>query len=204
MVHLPLMEPTRASLLWRLRQADAGAAWEQFCLQYGGAILRYAQKLGLNEADAQDVLQESLVALVRQMPRFEYDPARGLFRNFLLTIVHRQAAALFRRRGRKAEVSFIPAMDAEPLASSADVDARWQEALFDEAWARLRTSGALQARTLAVFEAYAMRGESAGDVGKKHAISANTVYQIRNRIVAMLKQEVDSLACELDSNEAIL
>lgn len=182
----------------QLRQPGAAAAWEQFCLQYGGPIVRYAQKLGLNEADARDVMQETLVALVRQLPRFDYDPARGRFRNFLLTIVHRQAQGLFRRRCRRPEVVLPDDLEVgAPAAKEAEAD-RWQEALFDEAWTRLQRSGAIQARTVAIFEAYAIRGESPAAVGKENGVSANTVYQIRNRILAMLKKEVQLLARDLE------
>lgn len=195
------MEQTRATLLQRLRQPDAGAAWEQFCLLYGGPILRYAGKLGLNNADAQDVMQETLVALVRQMPRFEYDPARGRFRNFVLTIVHRQAMALLRRRGRRPETPLPPGLEALPATISPQDDDRWEEALFDEAWTRLRRSGALQPKTVAAFEDYALRSLPADQVAKKYDLTANTVYQIRSRVIAMLKQEVEQLVRELDPGE---
>ena len=196
------MESTRHSLLARLRQPDAGAAWEQFCLQYGGPILRYARKLGLNEADAADVMQESLLALLRQLPDFSYDPARGRFRNFLLTIVHRQVQGLYRRRGRRPEDP-LPA-DFEPVAPAAPESDNWQEAFFDEVWLRLRRSGALQPRTVEVFEAYAIRGEDPAAVGKKCGVSANTVYQIRNRVIALLRKEVERLRRDLEGEDADL
>ena len=58
-------------------------------------------------ADAEDVVQESFLALWRQAPRL--DPSRGL-RSYLLTIVHHKAIDRLRRRGRRVEVTLDPQM----------------------------------------------------------------------------------------------
>ena len=79
-----------------------------------------------------------------------------------------------------------------------DDDTRWQEALFDEAWQRLKNSDKLKPGTIEAFEAYAIRGENPEDVGKKNGMAANTVYQIKNRVLAMLKEEVQHLIAEMD------
>jgi DNA-directed RNA polymerase specialized sigma24 family protein len=44
-----------------------------------GGDLRYARKLGLDETQAQDVLQETMVALMRILPEFAYDRNKGSF-----------------------------------------------------------------------------------------------------------------------------
>lgn len=185
----------------RLKQADASDAWERFCRVYGPPIIRYCRKLGLSEADAADALQESLLVLMRLLPKFDYDPARGKFRNYLLTIVHRQSLAILRRNARRQAA---PLDDTERDAERAEAeedDTRWQEALLDEAWFQLKSSGRLKAATISAFEAYAIRGEKVEDVAKKHGLSANTVYQIKNRVIALLRQEVRQMLAELDPDD---
>lgn len=196
----------------QMRQPSPGDAWERFCRLYGGAIIRYAMKLGLSETDSCDVLQETLVTLTRKMPQFDYAPERGLFRNFLLTIVHRSALRHFYRQERRAEISIeddttggramIESL-AAPVPLPADSWMLWQDALLDEAWSTLRNSGELQPQTIAVFEAYAILGESAEVVQKKFGLNANTIYLIRNRVVAMLKKEISYLLMEMDADEVI-
>ncbi len=210
--NLAAVEKTSATLLVKMRQPDPGDAWERFCRLYGGAIIRYVTKLGLSETDARDVLQETLVTLTRLMPRFNYRPEYGLFRNFLLTIVHRAASDLFEKQNQRLEESFddgSPRMktliESLVVPETLSIESRtlWQEALLDEAWSSLRNSGKVQPQTLAVFEAYAIRGESAEDVRRKFGVQTNAVHQVRSRIITMLKEEIDNLLAEMESEDVI-
>ena len=200
------MQTTRESLLMSLRRTGATDAWRRFCNLYATSIIRYGMKLGLSESDARDVLQETLIILMRQLPSFDYDPARR-FRNYLLTIVHRQALALFRKRNRRPEVPLDETSAQAEIArcpkhdDDAAAQTRWHEALFDDAWSRLQKSGKLQLRTIAIFTEYAIEGHEAETVRKKHDVDANTVHQIRNRVIKMLKDEVRLLIAEMDPEE---
>ena len=78
---------TRASLLLRVRDAKDEAAWVQFVQIYTPLIYGYCRSRGLQESDAADVTQEVMRAVARAIARFEYDPQRGKFRNWLLTVV---------------------------------------------------------------------------------------------------------------------
>jgi len=98
------MDTTRVTLLHKVGSSDE-LAWEQFYAIYWAPIIGYARKLGLQEAEAHDVLQETMVALMKILPDFEYDRKRGKFRNFLLTIVHRKCLGVHRKAKRKAEVA---------------------------------------------------------------------------------------------------
>src|SRR5262249_24828175 len=73
--------PTRASLLVRLRDPQDEEAWTQFVQRYAPVVYGYARKQGLQDADAADLTQDVLRAVVGAVGRLEYDPARGSFRN---------------------------------------------------------------------------------------------------------------------------
>jgi RNA polymerase sigma factor (sigma-70 family) len=83
------MPPTRASLLLRLRDPLDGAAWREFVDLYAPLVYGYARKQGLQDADAADLCQEVLRAVLTGVSRLEYDPNRGAFRNWLFTVVRR-------------------------------------------------------------------------------------------------------------------
>ena len=147
------------------------------------------------------LVQETLLTLVHLLPQFHYDPARGRFRNYLLTIVHRKGLAVLRRGARQAAVPLEEVERVVAQEDEGDRTARWQEALLDEAWFQLKASGRLKPDTLAAFEAYAIRGEAAEEVGRRHGLSANTVYQIKNRVIGLLREEVQQRLADLDPDD---
>lgn len=69
------------------------------------AHLWFCCRQGLQEADAADVSQEVMRAVVRAMETFECDPQRGKFRNWLLTVVRSKMNNLLARRQRQPEPS---------------------------------------------------------------------------------------------------
>jgi RNA polymerase sigma-70 factor (ECF subfamily) len=196
------MIETNETLLERVRRVDAQDAWREFFVAYGSAILRYAQKLGLTEHQAQEVLQETMVALMRQLPEFRYDRAKGKFRNFLLTIVHRKTLAAMRRAKGQPDVSLdsedpwgrqtlhdkVPA--AAIRSAEAEAEERWREAIMEDALARLAADQGLADDTWSVFRAYAIENRPVAEVATQFGLKENAVYQIKNRLLRRLRVDV--------------
>jgi hypothetical protein len=57
--------PTRASLLARIKDPEDGASWQEFHDTYRRLIFGVARKAGLNEAEAQDATQDTLIAVAQ-------------------------------------------------------------------------------------------------------------------------------------------
>jgi len=76
--------PTRHSLLLRLKQWDDTASWREFFETYWELIYNVARKAGLSDAEAQDVVQETVIGVARRIGDFEADPRRGSFKSWLL------------------------------------------------------------------------------------------------------------------------
>lgn len=195
------MIDTSESLLDRLKVGEAQEAWREFYQLYWGAILRYARKLGLKEHEAEEVLQETMVVLMRILPGFAYDRGRGKFRNFLLTIVHRKSLALMRRAARRTEVKWHDGAETHSVdpfengaATQTEALTRWRETLMEEAVRRVRENVRINAATFAVFEAYVLRRRPAEDVAREFGLKENAVYQIRNRLLRQVQAEVERLA----------
>jgi len=204
-----MVHSTRRTLLWRMRDPHAERAWEEFYQMYWAVIVRYAQKMGLNEAEAQDVLQETMMVLLRILPQFQYDPAKGKFRNFLLTIVRRKALAAWRRAAARGEVSFdtcphddglSPAdtLSDENIVAPSDTDQRrWRESIQEQALQRIRDDASVQGRTWDVFQAYVLDQLPVAEVVQRFGMKKNAVYQIKNRMIKRLKEEVERLTTEI-------
>src|SRR5688572_18098029 len=117
------MLSTSVTLLQRVRRPDDQAAWERFVALYAPLLFRWAQRAGLAEADAADLVQEVLLALLHELPRFEYDPAHS-FRAWLKTVTINKC----RERQRRRVLAAGAGGPEEPLAAQpaeSDLEAFW-------------------------------------------------------------------------------
>lgn len=124
-----------ARLVDRLRLNDSDAMAVLYD-RYGRLAFGLAQRI-VGEAEAEDVVQEAFLTLWRNADRF--DSERGSLRTFLLTIVHRRAIDVVRRRTSRPEQTMelwelLPAEGGhapDELAALADDRRRIRAALSD-------------------------------------------------------------------------
>ena len=83
-----------AELVRRLRDAD-GAAMSQLYQRFGRPCYSLARRICADEGLAEDVVQEVFLTLWRDPTRF--DPSRGSFATWLLTLIHHKAVDAVRR-----------------------------------------------------------------------------------------------------------
>ena len=86
--------PSDAELVQRLRDAD-GAALSQLYQRFGRPCYSLARRICTDEGLAEDVVQEVFLTLWRDPTRF--DPSRGSFATWLLTLIHHKAVDAVRR-----------------------------------------------------------------------------------------------------------
>lgn len=202
------MQPTRQSLLSRLKDWDDHDSWREFFDSYWRLIYDVARRSGLEDAEAQDVVQETIVAVARQMPDFRYDPTRGRFRSWLRHLTRCRIADQLRRRYREPSgqaaraaaepgPSLPPSGDLEALVDPAteEVDAiwnqQWEEHLATLALERIKRR--IRLEHYQVFDLYVLQGWSASKVAKTLGVSLPLVYVIRHRVGALLKKELETL-----------
>jgi RNA polymerase sigma-70 factor, ECF subfamily len=86
--------PSDAELVRRVREAD-GAALSQLYQRFGRPCYSLARRICADEGLAEDVVQEVFLTLWRDPTRF--DPSRGGFATWLLTLIHHKAVDAVRR-----------------------------------------------------------------------------------------------------------
>jgi RNA polymerase sigma-70 factor, ECF subfamily len=99
-------EDTR--LVARVTEADESAL-EAIYRKHGGAVAYVARKVLIDEALADDVVQDVFVSFWRSPDRF--DATRGSLRSYLLTIAHRRAVDVVRSeeaRSRREDTTALP------------------------------------------------------------------------------------------------
>lgn len=184
------VDTTRASLLLRVRDTDDHGSWEEFDARYGELIVRYCRARGLRWSDAEDVRQLVMLNLSRSMPRFEYRPELGRFRDYLRTTVRHEIARYVKRHTEP-----VIGLETDALASLATDEADALDTEWERQWTRLHCRAAL--RTLRregnpqhvdVFERL-LAGDSIESVAETFGISQEAVRKIKQRA----KQRLEAL-----------
>lgn len=95
---------TRQSLLERLKRLDDDGAWRDFFETYWELIYNVARKAGLNDAEAQEVVQDTVIVVARKIGELDTDPGRGSFKSWLLGQARWRIGDRFRARQRASRV----------------------------------------------------------------------------------------------------
>ena len=139
---------TRRTLLSRLRNLDDQDSWRTFFDLYWRLLYNVARKSGLDDPGAQEIVQDTVIAVARKMPEFRYDPARGTFRQYLLRITRRRIIDHLRRIYRqppRAEVA-PESLDEDDkhVAAIIDQSSNAIEAVWNEEWENNLMSAAIE------------------------------------------------------------
>ena len=89
-------EATRRSLVERLVDLGDRQRWQQFFDIYWKLIYGVARRAGLREAEAQDVVQETVITVAKNISKYEREA--GSFKSWLLHITRWRIADQFRKR----------------------------------------------------------------------------------------------------------
>ncbi|MCH7721132.1 MAG: hypothetical protein IH988_09125, partial [Planctomycetes bacterium] len=89
------------SLLEGLRNTNDHRAWQRFSDRYRPMVVGFASSLGLDDSDAQDAAQDTLLAFTKGYLAGEYDRDKGRLRSWLFGISWRKIRDIQRRQGRE-------------------------------------------------------------------------------------------------------
>jgi RNA polymerase sigma factor (sigma-70 family) len=188
---------TRATLLERMKDLNDQASWQEFFDIYWKLIYGVARKAGLSDAEAQDVVQETLSAVAKNMPGFTYNPAIGTFKAWLLTLTRWRIVDQFRKRGplvshhlpgtstRTDTIERIP--DEQSLDWDAIWEADWEKTLLDAAMTHVQRR--LDPQKFQIFDFYVNREWPPEKVARTFNVSVNQVYLVKNRVTELLREE---------------
>ena len=96
---------TRWSLIGRLKDFDDQQSWQEFFDAYWKLIYSVALKAGLNDTEAQEAVQETVISVAKKMPEFKADPAAGSFKSWLLTLTRWRIEDQCRKRKKVGQPS---------------------------------------------------------------------------------------------------
>ncbi len=177
---------TRPSLIARIRDRTDDAAWREFMVSYQPFIRRIGADAGVPPGTLADMTQDVFLTVVRQLPQFVYDPARGRFRAWLARVVRSRCCDLSRRRRRElaARRAHTP-VDRDGgrgfSGEQADIET------LQLALARVRSW--VRPTTWQCFERHVLEGRRAADVAREIGVSENAVYLNSMRVFRRIEAE---------------
>jgi RNA polymerase sigma-70 factor, ECF subfamily len=185
---------TSPTLLQRLRKPDQAVAWERFVGLYSPLLFAWAKRLGLQSADAADLVQDVLIKLTRELPKFQYDADKKNFRGWLRTICFNR----WRDRQKIRATRSQPGGDdgiSNVEAADDGLTQFWEEEhrgfLVRQALHLLQDlKKEFQPQTLLAFEEVTVNHRPVADVAAALGMSANSVYLAKLRVLRRLKEEL--------------
>ena len=192
----PMDSRTRLSLLYRLRLNDDPTAWQDFVTAYEPKIHAWCRRWGLQLADAEDVAQNVLLQMSRQMRTFEYRPG-GSFRKWLKTVSYRAWCDFQSARNRTPQGSGHPEVQ-NLLASVAAREDFLNDVLRESdrdllQMALLLVADKIQQRHFQVFRLMALEGLSGAEAAAQLGMTQGNVFVIRGRVQKLVMDMVRRL-----------
>ena len=191
---------TRNSLLLRLSDHQDIAAWDQFVAIYGPLVFRLARSKGFQEADAQDVVQEVLIAVSRAIHRWEPDPAQGRFRDWLFRIARNMMINFLTRKKHQSlagPASVAELLEMHPCQAEVDSEAtrefelEYRRELYRLAADEVREQ--VKPSTWEAFRLTSIEQLPVKEVALRLGMKEGTVLVSRCRVLARLRAAVAEL-----------
>ena len=194
--------PTRKSLLGRLRNWEDQESWRTFFDTYWRLIYNFALHRGLGHEEAQEVVQETVLAVAKNMARFHYDPAVCSFKTWLLGVTRSKIANQYARRARHPVCeapgprdSSRPASDPMDAAGPGEWERKWEEEwekhLMETALQRVKRRVSIEQYQM--FDLFVLKQWPAMEVAKTLGTTVAHVYVAKHRVSKWVRQEIQAL-----------
>lgn len=207
---------TRFSLLLRLKNWADRDSWQEFFDTYWRLLYNVARKAGLPDADAQEVVQDTIIAAAKNIGGFKADPKHGSFKAWLLQQARWQIAGCCRQRAKagapanpdRATPGAIGRQDdtnrTDTLGRIADPEGIELERVWDQEWSENRMAVALErvkqqvsVKQYQIFDLSVLQGASCSETARTIGVSMASVYMAKYRVGSLLKTEMRKLEAAL-------
>lgn len=187
---------TRISILTAISKSSDSARWAEFVNVYEKPMRGFLfTKFPSLEAD--DVIQETMIALIKALPNYHYTPdEKGHFRNYLMGILNHKACDMIRRRTKESEKreDYGKSLRGTTAADHDETDEQeFRVSLFNAALDQLLNDPAINPTHREIFRHIALLHEAPSDVAALFGITRNNVDQIKNRLRSRLAETVRAM-----------
>ena len=200
-------EATRHSLLSRIKDWEDQASWREFFDRYWRLIYATATRAGLRHEEAQEVVQETVLAVARNIGEFKTGRSRGSFKAWLLQTTRWRITDQFRKRPRGQGQPATEAVSREDARTGTGTTERLEdpaenplESVWDEEWEKNLLEAALdrvrsrvKPEFFQIFHLLAVERWPARDVVERLRVNLAQVYYAQYKVGALVKREVQRM-----------
>ena len=192
-------ETTRSSVIRAVANTENEAAWQRFFDLYAGFVFSIARSKGLNDTDADDIVQMVFVDLMRNLLSFKYDREKGRFRSYLAALVKWRVIDRLKavRRDAELKAGFMEEVKETGQGDEEFADREWKAVAMDHALRRIKSS--VRPEHYAAFVASTVEGQDTETVMKLYNLSRDNLYQIRKRLSERLRKVMSEVLAEMDN-----
>lgn len=192
-------ETTRSSVIRAVADTENEAAWQRFFDLYAGFVFSIARSKGLNDTDADDIVQMVFVDLMRNLLSFKYDREKGRFRSYLAALVKWRVIDRLKavRRDAELKAGFMEEVKETGQGDEEFADREWKAVAMDHALRRIKSS--VRPEHYAAFVASTVEGQDTETVMKLYNLSRDNLYQIRKRLSERLRKVMSEVLAEMDN-----
>lgn len=180
---------TRHSILRGIKN-DQDDSWNRFFETYSPLIRLHGKDCGIEEDSLDDLVQDVMLSVLNNRQKFEYDPEKGRFRDYLRFIIRARSNDMLRVRYKQEKVLEIE-MSEEYLDDRYQTE--WEEHLRVVSLKKLKET--VSARHYQIFHMLDIQNRKIKEIARFFKMSEASVYSIRNRTELKLRQIAEELDC---------
>ena len=204
---------TRPDVIRSLKDSQS-QVWETFFTAYSSLIRLHGKDCGLKNEHLDDLIQDVMIAVSKNSSNFQYDPAKGRFRDYLKRIIRAKAADILRRYYKK-ESFCVHIPESSPLLEEVPYESLSpDEALDDQfmdVWENVFLKNCLKClkeeispKHYQIFYMLEIQKIPPSKVASFSGLSLVSIYSIRSRIEQKLARITGKLAKEYPVESASL
>jgi RNA polymerase sigma-70 factor (ECF subfamily) len=191
------MPETPLSLLERLRAGPNEQAWHKLVALYRPWLTTYLRRHHLPASDVDDLIQDTLAILVKELPHFRHDLRRGAFRRWLRNITFNRLRLYWRARrpASPADDARIETWLAQLEDPQSDLSRHWEEDHNVHVIHRLLEllEADFEPRTWQAFCQVTLGGKSTAETAQELGMSPVAVRIAKSRVLTRFRQEIAGL-----------
>jgi len=188
---------TRTTLVVGLKNLEDQRIWNRFFDSYWKLIYNAAIQAGLKDADAQEVVQETVISVTKKIKDFDYDRSKGSFKGWLMKTTKWKIIDQFRKIQKKntrecsGSSEFLENLSTELPEVEKYWENNWQQELLQSALVKVKEQ--VKPIYYQVYDMLIRKEMKPKDVSKALGIKTDQVYLAKHRVAEALKETIEDM-----------